>query len=195
MTLFDLVFVLVFLSSVVAIVWVSVTLARGRREQARRIGRRLVIAVVAYVGFVVAVALASPQRYSALGAAQCSDDWCITADSVHRDTIGATVTYTVGFALSSRAGRVAQRERFVVAYLRDADGRRIDAQADARAIPFDTLLEPGQTIRARRRFVVTRIARDVGLVIAREGGFRFPGCCIIGDESSLLHKHTIVRLE
>jgi hypothetical protein len=194
-TLFDLVFLLALLSSVVAIVRAGVALARGRGMQARRIGRRLAIAVAAYVGVVIAVALASPQRFSALGETQCSDDWCITADSVRRDTTGTTVTYTVGFALSSRARRVAQRERFVVAYLRDGDGRRIDAQADAPAIPFDTLLQPGQTIRASRRFVVSRVARDVGLVIAREGGFRFPGCCIIGDESSLLHKRTIVRLD
>jgi hypothetical protein len=30
--------------------------------------------------------------------------------------------------------------------------------------------------------------------VAREGGFRFPGCCIIGDESSFLHKHTVIPL-
>jgi hypothetical protein len=31
--------------------------------------------------------------------------------------------------------------------------------------------------------------------VAREGGGRFPGCCIIGDDNSVLHKRSIVRLQ
>jgi uncharacterized membrane protein YccC len=194
-TPFDLIFIVVFLSSVGVTIAMAVAFVRGRRHDARRLARRLVMALGAYCIVVVVVSVRSPQRFSSLGENQCSDDWCIAADSVHRDTTNAAVTYTVNFRLSSRARRVAQRERFVVAYLRTGDGRRIDALPESADVPFDTLVQPEQTIRAIRRFVVSSAARDVGLVIAREGGFRFPGCCIIGDENSILHKRTIVRLE
>src|SRR5206468_1499936 len=123
----------------------------------------------------------SPQRVVARGERRCSDDWCITVDSVRRAKGSTADTVTVTFGVASRARRAAQRERFVVAYLRAGDGRRFDALADPSAVPFDTLLAPGQTMWARRRFVVPAGAAGLGLVIAREGGFQFPGCCIIGD--------------
>jgi hypothetical protein len=194
-TLFDLVFAVVFLASCGAILAAGVAALRGRRRRAAAIARWLAIVLGAYFFVVAAVAVASPQRSIPLGETQCSDDWCIAADSVHRDVTPAAVTYTIGFRLSSRARRVAQRERFVVTYLHTGDGRRINAVRDATDVPFDTLLTPGQTIRATRRFIVASPAREVGLILAREGGLRFPGCCIISDENSFLHKRSIVRLE
>jgi len=194
-TLGDLVFLLMFLSSFGAVIGAAIAAARRRRARAGTIIRRLAVALGVYFAVVIAVALTSSQRFVPLGYEQCSDDWCIAADSVHRDTTSGAVTYTIGFRLSSRARRVAQRERFVVAYARTGDGRRIDALPDGAAVPFDTLLEAEQAIRTTRRFVIPLPARDVGLVVAREGGFRFPGCCIIGDENSIFHKHTVVRLD
>jgi hypothetical protein len=91
--------------------------------------------------------------------------------------------------------RVAQREHFVVVCLRDSHGARYNPAVDAGSVPFDTLLEPMQTITATRRFLVPQRAAIAGVVVAREGGGRFPGCCIIGDEGSLFHKRTIVRVE
>jgi hypothetical protein len=195
MQIFDLLFIILFLSSVVAIVLALVAAARGDRSRARTIVRGSVVVLVAYVVVVGIVGLASPQHVISLGTDQCSDDWCIVADSVHREADRGGTAYTVGLRLSSRARRVAQRERFVVVYLRDADGRRFDPVPDAAAVPFDTLLQAGETIRAVRRFVVPTGARVVGLVVAREGGLRFPGCCIIGDEGSFLHKRTMVRID
>jgi hypothetical protein len=192
--LFDLVFLVAFLTAVVAGIVAIVAALRGRRLRAAAIARRLTIGIVAYFVVLIVVAILSPRRSMPLGQAQCSDDWCITPDSAQRIAQPSGVTYEIGFRLSSRARRVAQRERFVVAYLQTADGRRIDALQDS-GVPFDTLLQPEQTIRATRRFVVTPSAGAVGLVVAREGGLRFPGCCIIGDESSFFHKHTVVPLD
>lgn len=194
MGLFDLVFLVAFLLVVVTGVIAIVAALRGRRQRATGIVRRLTVGIVSYFIVLIVVAILSPQRSIPLGQAQCSDDWCITPDSVQRVAQPNGVTYDVGFQLSSRARRVAQRERFVVAYLRTADGRRIDALPDS-GVPFDTLLQPEQTIRATRRFVVTPSAGAVGLAVAREGGLRFPGCCIIGDESSFFHKHAVIPLD
>jgi hypothetical protein len=195
MTIFDLVFIVVFLACAGTALTAVASAVRGNRGRARVLLGRLAAAVALYVAIVAVVSLASPQRFVALGTDQCSDDWCIAADSVRRERSGDTIGYAVHLRLTSRAKRVAQRERFVVVYLRDARGRRFDAEPDASAVPFDTLLQPGETVQASRRFSVPATAKDVGLVVAREGGFRFPGCCIVGDEGSLLHKRTIVRLE
>jgi hypothetical protein len=194
-SIFDLVFILTFLGTAVAVIVIAIALARGRPRQAGRIAARLSVALGLYFVIVLATGLATPQRYVALHETRCSDDWCIAVDSVRRDKAAGAAAYTVVFALSSRARRVAQRERFVVAYLLTDDGRRIDPLPATSEVPFDTLLQPGQTIVALRRFAVPPPAHDVGLVIAREGGLRFPGCCIIGDESSFLHKQSMVRLD
>jgi hypothetical protein len=195
MRIFDLVFLSLAVTSIVAIVLVIVAALQGNPARARTIGLRLGAAIVVYMIVVATVGLVSPQRSIALGVDQCADDWCIAADSSHRDANGPQATYTVNFRLSSRARRVSQRERFVVAYLRDADGRRFEAQPDPSSVPFDTLLQAGEAVRATRRFVVPTRAKKVGLVIAREPGVNFPGCCIIGDDGSLLHKRTIVQLD
>lgn len=194
MRLFDLVFLVAFLSAVGAGIVAIVAALRGRRQRAAAIARRLAIGVVAYFAVLTAVSIFSPQGSMPLGQPQCSDDWRITADSVQRVAQPSGVTYDVEFQLSSRARRVAQRERFVVAYLLTADGRRIDPLSGS-GVPFDTLLQPEENVRATRRFVVAPPARGVSLVVAREGGFRLPGCCIIGDESSFFHTHTVTRLD
>ena len=195
MTLFDLLFILVFLTALIALLGIGIAAVRGRRQTVRLIGRRLGVGLLAYVVVIALVGIASPKQFVALGADQCSDDWCIAADSVHRDAAGDTIVYTIDFRLSSRARGVAQRERSVVAFLVAADGRRFDASHDSAVVPFDTLLQPTEVIRATRRFSVPRTASDVGLVIAREGGTWFPRCCIIGDANNFMHRRPIVRLE
>jgi hypothetical protein len=137
----------------------------------------------------------SPQRYVSIGDDQCSDDWCIAVTGARR-TLGVRgSTYEVTFRLSSRARRIAQRERFVVAYLRDAHGRRYDPDAGGAVVPFDVRLDPQQAVTTTRRFTVPAEARDLGVVITREGDFFLPGCCIIGEEGSLFHKRPVVRLQ
>jgi len=194
MTIFDLLFVLVFLGGLVSLVVAAILALRGRQPRARRIVRRLGIVVALYVGALLVVSALSPQRVVAVGEDQCSDDWCISVQWVRRDTTRTDIELTIGFRLSSRAGRISQRERFVAAYLRDDQGHRYDPLVQSNAVPFDTLLAPHQSIMATRRFVVPAHAGPVGLVITREGGGWFPRCCIIAEERSLLHRPAVVRL-
>lgn len=195
MTLPDLLFLLAFLSASVAMLLALTAAIRGQRPRAVRIVRRVATATTAYFLVSLTVAIASPQRLVPLGQPQCFDDWCITPMTVRHDARDLDVAYTVSFQLASRARRVAQRERFIVAYLQTDDHRRIDAQPESITVPFDTLLTAGETVWATRRFLVPRPTPTVRLVVAHEGGFRFPGCCILGDESSFLHKHTLILLD
>jgi hypothetical protein len=195
MTIFDLVFIALVLVTVVMLIGASVAAVRGRRTRARVTLRRLGIILAAYSGALLLASALTPQRVLGIGDDQCSDDWCIAVQAVHIDTTTAGIRYSVTFRLANRARRVAQRERFVVVYARDARMRQHMPVVDPGAVPFDTLLQPGEAILADRRFLVAAQAPVVGLVIAREGGGRFPGCCIIGDEASLFHRRTIVRLD
>jgi hypothetical protein len=194
MTLFDLLFVVLFIAGAGTLVVASVAALRGRRARALVLLRRLGVAAAVYFCMLLLVSALTPQRYLAIGDDQCSDDWCIAVEAVHRESTNLGLQYDVTFRLSSRARRVAQRERFVAVYLRGERGREYVPVTDAKAVPFDTQLQAGDTVSATRRFVVPADASIVGLVITRAGGGRFPACCIIADEASLLHRRTLVTL-
>jgi hypothetical protein len=193
-TLFDLLFLLLFLIGAVTLGVAGIAAVRGKRVAALAMLRRLGVFTVAYLAVVAIVSLATPRRFIALGDDQCSDDWCIAATGVRRSPGPGGVSYEVTFRVSSRARRVAQRERGVTVYLRDGRGHRYDPDPGA-DVPFDVMLEPGQAVTTTRAFTVPFGVPIVGLVIAKGGAFPFPGCCIIGDEGSLLHRRTVVRLD
>ena len=193
MTLFDLLFIVLFLTAIGVLAAAMVAALRGRPDRALRPLRRLGIGAGSYMVVVTLVSLVSPRRVAARGEDQCSDDWCIAVTDIARAGTGALDTFHVAFRLSSRARRVTQRERFVVAYMRDVTGRRYDASPQDGQPPFDTPLGAGESITTSRTFAVPAHAAGLGVVVAREGGFGFPGCCIIGE--GLFHKPPIVYVE
>ena len=195
MTPFDLLFLLLLVVAAGGLIWAGVTALRGRRTRAAAVLKCCGIGATVYLGIVVAASVLSPQRFALRGEDQCSDDWCVAVTTSTRTLGPEGDRIEVVFRVSSVARAVAQRERFVAVYLRDTAGHRYDPQADSGGVAFDTLLAPGQSLTAVRHFLVPAAAAIAGVVIAREGAGRFPGCCIIGDEGSLLHKRTIVRLD
>ena len=195
MSLFDLLFVVLFLSAIASLIVAAVLALRGRRPRARIIARRVGIITTLYFGVLLLVSALSPQRYLAIGDEQCSDDWCISVSSVQRVPLRDTVRYDVAFRLASHARRVPQRERFVAVFLRDLRGHQYAPTSDPSAVPFDTLLAPMQALAATRRFSVPSDAGQVGLVVTRDGAGWFPRCCIIDDEGSLLHRRAMVKLD
>jgi len=194
-SVFDLLFLVLALAAIGTLLTATVLALRGRGARARGVLRRLGVAAAVYFLMIVIVSAITPQRYARVGDDRCADDWCIAVAAVQRDTTRDAIGYDVTFRLASRARRVVQREHFVGVHLQDQSGRRYDPVADPRAVPFDTLLGPGESIMAHRRFVVPAGADIVGLVVTRDGGGRFPGCCIIGNEGSLFHRHTLIRLD
>jgi len=192
-TLYDLVFLALFVATIALLATAGVQALRRRTQRALATLRGLAVGAVAYFGVIVIVSLATPQHVGRLNDPRCSDDWCIAATGIQRRSASAGDTYEVAIRLWSRAGRVAQREQGVVAYLRDADGRRYESAPQPGDVPFDVRLEPGQMLMTSRTFTVPAGARDLGLVISHEG-MPFPGCCIIADENSLFHTKTIVPL-
>ena len=176
MSPFDLLFIALFLSAVVAMVAAAVQAARGRNAAA--ILQWLAASAAAYFAIVIAVSIVAPRRELALGERQCFDDWCIAVESADRTSGG----YEVALRISSRARRVSQRENNLAVYMTDARGRRYDPLPDAEAAPLNALLGPGQSVVARRRFALPPDAPRPGVVVTHEGGFPI-GWLIIGYDT------------
>ncbi len=192
MTIFDLLFIVVFFATVITLAVAAVAAVRGRGRQAVAILRNWAIFAAVYFAILMIVSLATPQRVLSIGDDQCSDDWCIAVASAERTPGNAVVSYAVTLRVSSRARRVAQRERGVSVYLVDDRGRHYDPAPAPSEAPFDVMLQPGESVTTTRRFELPADARDVGLAFARGS---FPGFLIIGNEGNLFHKKTVVRLD
>jgi hypothetical protein len=192
--IFDTLFIVVVLASVVTVLTVLINLVRGRRQQAARLLAKYGVCLAIYLSVVILVSLASPQRVLGLGENRCSDDWCIAVEDIARSTSPLGAEYVVTFRMSSRARRASQRENGVVVYLVDQKGRRYGPAEDPAAVPFNVLLQPGQAVTTIRRFSVSNGSGKLGVVVSREGSNSIPGRFIIGDDTSLFHKPPIVRV-
>lgn len=190
MSIFDLLFLALFLVSVITLLTAAVLALRKQRSRAVRTLRNFAICFAIYMSIVSIVALATPRRVYAIGEDRCFDDWCIAVEAATRAPAPEGILYTVTLRLSSHALRVTQREKGVTLYLTDDQGRRFHPASDPSAPPLDVLLEPGQAVRTKRVFLVPPDAHDVGLELSHEG----PGWLIIGDDGNPLHKHAVVRL-
>ncbi len=190
MSIFEPLFLLCVLAAVVTLAVAAAAAVRGNRARALRRLRTLGIAAAAYMAIVLAVSVATPRSTYRVGDTQCFDDWCIAVTRAVR-TFPDTLTVTL--RVSSRAKRAPQGEKGTVVYLVDAAGHRFDPLPDPAAIPFDTLLQPGESLDTPRRFLVPADARGLGLVYTHEGGFPI-GDFIIG-ENDWVHGPPIVRLD
>jgi len=186
MTLFDLLFIFLFLGMVGSLLFAVAAAATGRRSAAGKVLKRLAGAALAFLAVVYGVAIVSSGRVLAVGEDQCSDDWCIAVSGVQQGSDPAERTVNVTFRLSSHARRVSQRERGVVVYVRDVNGRHYQGESGPSDPPFDVRLSPQETVLTHRRFVLPRGASARDIVITH-GGIAFPGCCIIGEATGLLH--------
>lgn len=193
MSLFDLLFLVVFFATIFALVLAVWAALRGRRARAGALLRRIGIFVALYLGVVILVSLLSPRRVVQVGEDQCWDDWCLTITNVQRTPIENGSRYVVTIRLFSRARRAAQRGRGTQVYLMDDRGRRYDPIPEPDAIPFDILLQPQEAVRTTRVFELPSDAADPVLVASHGEGF--PGWFIIGDSASLFHQRPVVRLE
>ena len=191
MTIFDLLFLAFFLASLIALVAAAYAAARGRTPRAFSILGIWLVCAAVYLGISVAVAYAAPQRVIAVGTPWCFDDWCLTVENAKRTDAG----YTVNMSISSQAKRVTQRANGVWIYVRDENDTHYEANPEPAEVPLDVLLQPGESIAARRSFGVPANIRDLGLVTGHGG----PPCgalslVIIGSGGCLFHKQTMIRL-
>src|SRR5579871_1801089 len=108
MTIFEPLFILLFLATVATLATAAVAAVRGQLPRAANILRRLAIAAAAYFFVVLVVALAAVPPVHNIGDPQCFDDWCITVTDARRTDSSSAQTWRVTLRISSRAMRVNQ---------------------------------------------------------------------------------------
>ena len=197
MSLFDLVFIGCFLSTVIYGGSIVVLVIRRRWPAVRRHALRLGTGVGLYLLVVIAVGMFSPRRVLAPDAILRSDDWCLGVEKISFvDNLGS-VTPTgpavrfllVTLKVSSTAGRVRQAApQGSLVYVRDDRDARFDVSARGQeafeaangAQPsLTTKLEPNGSFLTTRVFEVPRDAKE--FFLAHRHGSGFPGVVIIGQ--------------
>jgi hypothetical protein len=151
-------------------------------------------------------AFTAPQRVLARGDTRRFDDWCIAVSDVSvTDHIQSTAAAPGKFVVLtlhvfSEARRISQAAPHASVYLLDVQGRRYDVfgpgqEAGERVYgsqpSLGPRLGPRGTFSTVRVFRVPADIKQVDVVTPHGGG---PGAFIIGDENSLWHKPTVLRL-
>ena len=193
MTIFEPLFLLLFLATVVTLLTAAVAALRGQRPRALRILRRLAIGAGAYFAAVLLVAFFSTPPVHQVGETMCFDDWCITIADAKPTTTGSGQSWSVKLRISSRAKRITQRENYAAVYLVDSRGRKFHSDPASATVPLDSRVGPGESIEATRVFELPPDASDVRLVFTHEGGF--PIWAFIIGENQLFHNATVVKLD
>src|SRR6266849_3217714 len=196
MTVFDLLFILACLISVVTIVVAVISAVRGRFPRALKILRLYCICVAGYFAIAVAVAFLRPQRVMSIGDPWCFDDWCLTVEKVDRTVGSSQVSYNVELCIFSRAQRVTQRANGAWIYLIDDRGRRYSPDPAPSAVPLDALLRPLESATTLRVFHVPPDAHELGLITGHGGPYCGPiDMLIIGSGGCLFRKPTMIRIQ
>jgi hypothetical protein len=191
MTIYEPLFLLIVLVSVIVLITIAVKATSGHGKSALRVLGIWAACIAIYLGICVATAAAAPQKILQMGEPQCFDDWCIEVDSVSRVPAASPVKYVATLRVLSRAKRVTQREKSVTVYLQDANGIRYVGEASANEPPFDVQLGPGDSVTTHREFQLPANAQPAGFVIAHTG-FDI-GWLVIGEGQGIFHKEPMVR--
>jgi hypothetical protein len=208
MTIFDLLLILVFLGSLLAILALGYFSLRQQWSRARRVLTGLLSVLVIYTVILLTVSLLSPQRVFAMHQKRCFDDWCISVEQVvQQSSVGVApqtaraqgTFYLVTVQVSSQARGISQRALDVQAYLLDANNRRFDLSpvgqraldsSGGGGLPLNSLLAPEGSFTRALVFDVPAGASSLSLAVTHG---LFPDVLVIGSEQSFLHKPTIIQ--
>lgn len=196
MTIFDLLFLLAALASVVTLAAATVFAIRGPRRRALKILRVYGVCVLAYLTVGVATAFVKPQRVIPMRDPWCFDDWCLTVEEVSQTPSQQGISYRVELRIFSRAGRVAQRASGAWIYLIDDQSRRYSPDPDPSAAPLDILLQPRESVTTSRTFHLPADVHGLGLLTGHGGSYCGPmAFLIIGESGCLFKKPTMIRIQ
>jgi len=182
MTIFDLLFILLFLVMLASLLWAAGCAVRGQFSRAGRVLIRIAACGAVYITIVIVASAILPRRTVNLREPQCFDDYCASVDAFRRIPQSAGAEYSVELRLSNHALRGSEREKNLVMYLTDAGGRRYDPVGDKSSDPYTVLIAPQESVVVTRSFLVPNDAGEIGAVVTHEGGFPI-GWFIIGYDT------------
>lgn len=192
MTIYEPLFLLIALISIIVLITAAVKGIGGSGKSALRLLCIWAACMLIYFGICLVVAARAPRQSLQIEEPVCFDDWCIQIDEVTHATAGNFGKFEATIRIFSEAKRVTQREKSVTVLLEDAAGNRFESLPAAAGEPrYDTQLGPGQSVTTRREFQMPVGARPAGLVIAHTG-FQM-GWLVIGEGQNIFHKEPIIH--
>ncbi len=205
--MFDLLFLLIVLTTLIVLIAALVNLILRRFAQTGRLLLFYGLGLTLYFFVVIAVALTSPQRIVPMKEDRCFDEWCIAVNDVRtQNELGSARSdgnfYIIELKISNHARGRAQRAASAAIHLLDEQGGRYDISPKGQLAfetiygtvpPMTLMMEPGESYTTYQVFDLPKDVGAVSLTVEHPVGFS-PGWFIIGDESSLFHKPTIVHL-
>lgn len=188
MHLQDLLFIVVFLGTLVALLRAGAAALRRRWPEARRILARTTVFIAAYLAVVIATSICTPRRWISLGEEQRFDDWALTVLRVqHRAT-----RFHVEVRVASHARGRPQRAADAAIVLVARDGRTFWPLDAPNARSLQSIVQPGESFVTGRDFRIPPDAGIIGVGVLHGG---WPALFIIGDRGSLFHKRPLVRIK
>jgi hypothetical protein len=193
MTIFDLLFILIFLATVVALATAAFQAIRGRRRKSLRVLGVSAVSLILYFATCCASTLLTPRRELNIAQPQCFDDWCVQLDAVSKSTSGSFATYHATIRIFSQARRISQRENGVAFCIEDDLGHRYAAIPNSPDLPTNVLLAPNESATLTRDFQIPLAVHPYGFVATHQGGFPIQWF-VIGEGQSLFHKEAITLI-
>jgi hypothetical protein len=195
MSIFDLIFLLSALISMVSVLAAATLAFIGRRRSARAIVRSLGIYVLGYLALSILVSAMKPQRILAVGTPWCFDDWCLAVDRVTEQPSAQSVSYAFDLRVLSRARRVSQRASGAWIYVLDEQGHQYAPTTASDETPLDVLLLPEEVRYTTRTFVMPAGIPPVGLITGHGAGYcGVMSVLIIGAGGCVFRKPPMIGL-
>jgi len=184
----DLIFIAVFLGTVVSLFRAGILALKRQYHQSRRVLLRAGIFLGAYLLLVMGTSLATPMRWIEIGEEQRFDDWALTVLQVDH----AADRYHVMVRVTSHARGRVQRAADASLELVAKDGTRFRPVDPASVAELRRRLEPGESFETALDYDVPPGTEAAGLDVIHGA---FPALFIIGERGSLLGKRPLVNIE
>ena len=150
--------------------------------------------LAAYILAVVAYSLLSPQTTVRVGDSYCADILCFRVEEINAETRVSDTIYKVSVQVFSDAHRVATSARGTSIYLLDERGRRFPLINDISVAPFDSILQPQQSIKTTLTFSTAPDVRQLFLTADHASKLPFWVRLYFGSDFSYLHKQPLLRV-
>jgi len=185
------------LGGVIALLASLVLLAFRKLHAAKKTFVAALGGTALYILCLSAASLLTPRTIVNVGDSYCFDIWCVGIEHVSLSTPGSERLYKIDVHVFSDADHVKINAKGTSLYLLDERGRRFPLIHDPSAIPFDSILEPGQSIQTTLTFAAAPDARQ--LFLAGDRGVPRPFWVRLffrhfGTDSSLFHTGAVLRV-